>query len=52
MLQNGHAIPIANTANNNNNNVFYEANGSYSPLTTCNGWTNRNLKNSGLPAVV
>jgi len=51
MLQNGRAIPIANTAYNNND-VFYEANGSYSPLTTCNGWTNRNLKNSGLPAVV
>ena len=32
--------------------VFYEANGRYSALMTCNTWTNQQLKQSGLPAVM
>ncbi|QMT30917.1 TIGR02117 family protein [Alysiella filiformis] len=33
------------------NDAFYEANGRYSLLNTCNTWTNARLKNSQLPAV-
>ena len=38
---------IQTTANYNNNDAFYEANGSYSVLKTCNTWANDGLKVSG-----
>lgn len=50
-LRNGRAVPIAG-AGYGGNDAFYEARGSYTLFTTCNGWTNRNLKAGSLPAVV
>lgn len=32
------------------NDAFYKANGSYSPIKTCNTWVNSGFKNSGLKA--
>ena len=32
------------------NNSFYRANGSYSPIKTCNTWVNDGFKESGLKA--
>jgi len=33
-----------------NNEDFYEAKGSYSPIKTCNTWVNNGLKQSGIKA--
>lgn len=33
------------------NDAFYEANGTYTGVYTCNTWVNERLKNSGLPSV-
>lgn len=46
----GHFIPIATNANYSNADAFYEANGSYSMLHTCNTWANNGLKSSGQKA--
>ena len=46
----GHVIPIATNANYNKADAFYEANGSYSMLHTCNTWANNALKCSGQKA--
>jgi uncharacterized protein (TIGR02117 family) len=45
--QYGHFIPIVTKAVYGNNDAFYEANGSYSMLHTCNTWANNALKKSG-----
>ncbi|MDO1509847.1 MULTISPECIES: TIGR02117 family protein [unclassified Neisseria] len=50
--QNNHAVPVSSRYGYGDYDVFYEANGRYSLLTTCNTWTNRHLKNSGVKAVV
>ncbi|CAN5529573.1 TIGR02117 family protein [soil metagenome] len=44
---NGHFIHIATNAVYGKNDAFYEANGSYSMLHTCNTWANNGLKESG-----
>ena len=46
----GHVIKIATNANYNKADAFYEANGSYSMLHTCNTWANNGLKCSGQKA--
>jgi uncharacterized protein (TIGR02117 family) len=43
---NNNGIPIITNANYGSNDAFYEANGSYSMLHTCNTWVNNALKNS------
>ncbi len=43
----GHFINIATTANYGKNSAFYEANGHYSMVHTCNTWANNALKKSG-----
>jgi len=43
----GHFINIPTDAAYGNNDAFYEANGSYSMLQTCNTWANSGLKASG-----
>ncbi len=43
----GHFIPIATNAVYGKNDAFYEANGSYSMLHTCNTWANGGLKTCG-----
>jgi uncharacterized protein (TIGR02117 family) len=45
--QNGHAINIKTNANYGKDDAFYEANGSYSMLHTCNTWANVGLKSCG-----
>jgi uncharacterized protein (TIGR02117 family) len=45
--ENGHFIPIKTTANYGKKDAFYEANGSYSLIHTCNSWANSALKTSG-----
>ena len=47
---NGHNINIKTHANYSNKDAFYEANGSYSCLHTCNTWANNGLKNCGQKA--
>jgi len=47
---NGHVINIKTNANYGNFDAFYEANGSYSMLHTCNTWANNGLKISGQKA--
>lgn len=44
---NGHFINIQTKANYNKFDAFYEANGSYSLLHTCNTWANNGLKSCG-----
>jgi uncharacterized protein (TIGR02117 family) len=44
---NGQPIHIKTTANYGQNDAFYEANGSYSMLHTCNTWANNGLKTCG-----
>ena len=46
----GHVIKIATNANYNKADAFYEANGSYSMLHTCNTWANNGLKSCGQKA--
>jgi len=43
----GHVINIETNANYGDFDAFYEANGSYSMLQTCNTWANKGLKMSG-----
>ena len=43
----GHFINIITNAVYGKNDAFYEANGSYSMLHTCNTWANNGLKESG-----
>jgi len=47
---NGHFIKIETDANYGQTDAFYEANGSYSMLQTCNSWANKALKYSGQKA--
>jgi uncharacterized protein (TIGR02117 family) len=44
---NGHFINIVTKAVYGKDDAFYEANGSYSMLHTCNTWANSGLKTSG-----
>lgn len=44
---NGQTINIKTNANYGNDDAFYEANGSYSMLHTCNTWANNGLKTCG-----
>lgn len=46
----GHLLPISTNANYGNSDAFYEANGSYSLLHTCNTWANNGLKKCGQKA--
>lgn len=46
----GHVIKINTSANYNKADAFYEANGSYSMLHTCNTWANSGLKYCGQKA--
>ncbi len=46
----GNFIPIRTTANYGDTDAFYEANGRYSVVTTCNTWANAGLKASGQKA--
>ncbi len=46
----GDFLPIQTTANYNDTDAFYEANGRYSMLKTCNTWANTSLKASGQKA--
>jgi uncharacterized protein (TIGR02117 family) len=46
----GHVIKIITSANYNNADAFYEANGSYSLFHTCNTWANTGLKKCGQKA--
>jgi uncharacterized protein (TIGR02117 family) len=48
--KNGHFIRIITNANYGKNDAFYEANGSYSMLHTCNTWANNGLKSCGQKA--
>lgn len=48
--QNGKPILIKTDAVYGNNDAFYDAQGSYSFLDTCNTWTNNGLKASGQEA--
>lgn len=45
--RNGHSINIKTNANYGADDAFYEANGSYSMLHTCNTWANNALKTCG-----
>lgn len=49
---NGHVINIKTSANYGGFDAFYEANGSYSMLHTCNTWANNGLKKSGQKAAL
>lgn len=46
----GDFIPVSTTANYGDTDAFYEANGSYSMITTCNTWANTSLKAAGQKA--
>ena len=46
----GHFMVIKTNANYGKNDAFYEANGSYSMLHTCNTWANNGLKSCGQKA--
>ena len=48
--ESGHFINIKTTANYGKTDAFYEANGSYSLLHTCNTWANNALKSCGQKA--
>ncbi|RYD50871.1 MAG: TIGR02117 family protein [Sphingobacteriales bacterium] len=48
----GNPIWIQTDANYGADDAFYEAKGSYSAFRTCNTWTNKGLKQAGLPACV
>jgi len=48
--ENGHFINIKTQANYGKLDAFYEANGSYSMIHTCNTWTNNALKICGQKA--
>jgi uncharacterized protein (TIGR02117 family) len=48
----GHIIPIKTNANYGKNDAFYEAEGSYSMLHTCNTWANKGLKSCGQKAAL
>lgn len=48
--KNGHFINIKTKANYGNTDAFYEANGSYSIIHTCNTWANNGLKTCGQKA--
>lgn len=48
--KNGHFINIKTKANYGDTDAFYEANGSYSMLHTCNTWANNALKTCGQKA--
>lgn len=50
--KNGHTMLIATDAVYGDNDAFYEANGSYSFLYTCNTWTNNGLKAAGQKAAL
>ena len=43
----GNFLPIKTNANYSKTDAFYEANGSYSIIHTCNTWANNALKASG-----
>ncbi|WP_115814566.1 TIGR02117 family protein [Flavobacterium aquicola] len=43
----GNFLPIKTDANYSKTDAFYEANGSYSIINTCNSWANGALKASG-----
>lgn len=47
---NEHFIPIETKAVYGNHDAFYDANGSYSMLRTCNTWANTGLKKCGQKA--
>lgn len=46
----GNPIWIQTDANYGPNDAFYEAKGSYNAFRTCNTWTNKGLKQAGMPA--
>ena len=48
--ESGHFLNIKTTANYGQTDAFYEANGSYSMLHTCNTWANNSLKSCGQKA--
>lgn len=48
--ENGQFIPIVTNAVYGDDDAFYEANGSYSMLHTCNTWANTGLKKAGQKA--
>jgi len=48
----GKPILIETNAQYNNDDAFYEANGAYSLLFSCNTWTNKALKYANMPAGV
>ena len=50
--QNGRVILIKTDAVYSDNDAFYEAQGSYSFLNTCNTWTNNGLKAAGQKAAL
>lgn len=50
--QNGKPIFIQTNAVYGNNDAFYDAQGSYSFLNTCNTWTNNGLKAAGQKAAL
>jgi uncharacterized protein (TIGR02117 family) len=50
--ENGHIIPIKTKANYSKTDAFYEAEGSYSMLHTCNTWANNGLKSCGQKAAL
>ncbi|QDP84201.1 TIGR02117 family protein [Chryseobacterium sp. SNU WT5] len=50
--QNGHLNLIKTDAVYNDHDAFYDANGSYSFLYTCNTWTNNALKAAGQKAAL
>jgi uncharacterized protein (TIGR02117 family) len=45
-----HVIPVKTTANYNDDDAFYEAQGSYNLFHTCNTWANNGLKSCGQKA--
>jgi len=49
---NGHFMPIKTDAIYGKTDAFYEANGKYSMIRTCNSWANGALKYSGQRAAV
>lgn len=50
--QNGKSLLIKTNAVYDKNDAFYEANGKYSFLSTCNTWTNNALKAAGQKAAL
>lgn len=50
--KNGNFIPIPTNAVYSDNDAFYDANGSYNFLYTCNTWTNDALKAAGQKAAL